>query len=172
MPVDGEPARRLPGAPPKSRVVVRVAQGANDGAGERGCGGLPRGALPRHAGHQPLRDPAHCKRHGWESDASRFDSHEPERLRPEARHRQQLRGSVESTKVARAQPAKEFRVHALPPGQLPQRISLRADVYDIFRNFTESIRTGKPVIDDLFANFRANLELEAIFHNFFTLTYS
>jgi len=45
-------------------------------------------------------------------------------------------------------------------------------VYDIFRNFTESVRTGKPVIDDLFANFRANLELEAIFHNFFTLTYS
>jgi hypothetical protein len=37
-------------------------------------------------------------------------------------------------------------------------------VYDGFRNITESVRTGKPVIDDFFAYLRSNPELETIFH--------
>ncbi len=37
-------------------------------------------------------------------------------------------------------------------------------VYDGFRNITESVRTGKPIIDDFFAYLRSNPELETIFH--------
>jgi len=37
-------------------------------------------------------------------------------------------------------------------------------VYDGFRNITESVRTGKPMIDDFFAYLRSNPDLEAIFH--------
>lgn len=37
-------------------------------------------------------------------------------------------------------------------------------VYDTFRGITESVRTGKPVIDDVFGFLRANADQEAIFH--------
>lgn len=37
-------------------------------------------------------------------------------------------------------------------------------VYDAFRGITDSIRTGKPVIDDFFGFLRANPDQEAIFH--------
>jgi len=37
-------------------------------------------------------------------------------------------------------------------------------VYDGFRNITESVRTGKPMIDDFFAYLRSKPELETIFH--------
>jgi len=37
-------------------------------------------------------------------------------------------------------------------------------VYDGFRNITESVRTGKPMINDFFAYLRSNPELETIFH--------
>jgi len=37
-------------------------------------------------------------------------------------------------------------------------------VYDGLSNITESVRTGKPMIDDFFAYLRSNPELETIFH--------
>jgi ubiquinone/menaquinone biosynthesis C-methylase UbiE len=37
-------------------------------------------------------------------------------------------------------------------------------VYDAFRGITDSVRTGKPVIDDLFGFLRANPDQETIFH--------
>jgi O-methyltransferase domain/Dimerisation domain len=37
-------------------------------------------------------------------------------------------------------------------------------VYDAFRGITDSVRTGKPVIDDFFGFLRANPDQEAIFH--------
>ena len=37
-------------------------------------------------------------------------------------------------------------------------------VYDAFRGITDSVRTGKPVIDDLFGFLRANPDQEIIFH--------
>ena len=37
-------------------------------------------------------------------------------------------------------------------------------VYEIFRGIMDSVRTGKPVIEDFFEHLRANPEQEAIFH--------
>jgi len=37
-------------------------------------------------------------------------------------------------------------------------------VYDSFRGIADSVRTGKPVIDDFFALLRANPDQEAVFH--------
>ena len=37
-------------------------------------------------------------------------------------------------------------------------------VYDAFRGITDGVRTGKPVIDDLFGFLRANPDQESIFH--------
>src|ERR671911_2356080 len=43
-------------------------------------------------------------------------------------------------------------------------ISSHECVYDAFRGITDSIRTGKPVIGDLFGFLRANPDQETIFH--------
>ena len=126
VPSHVETERGLQRALAQLRVEDRIAQASHDRVGESARGRrISRCEFTIDAVVQPFRDAADVERRSGDAEPAGFWSDKAERLRPQARHNQQVGFAERDAELLRIHPAWHSNIESAIPGLRPLRFSLQ-----------------------------------------------